>query len=318
MLSAMRWRMAPKAPQQGRPLARSSASSPDQASATLCELGRSCPKTPGRTSAAGRARRGPWHAVTVALFACAAQGSDPPKSAPNDYEHPRLLTGTIYAPGPVDRLGTSPAPRQTLFTFRRTSAREGNDIRVQREYRLADGTVAARERVAYAGDRLVSYELEDLRSGEKGRAVVQRRGGGQRDLLRLEFAASRSRQRADQEILQPTTIVNDMLPGFLLAHWAELMSGARIKCRFVVLSRTETVGFEIFKDSEVNVAGRPAVRVRMEPASMLIAQLVNPVFFVVEKDGEHRILEYTGRTTPRVKSGSKWKDLDAVTVFDWR
>jgi hypothetical protein len=46
--------------------------------------------------------------------------------------------------------------------------------------------------------------------------------------------------------------------------------------------------------------------------------MVVPLFFIVETNGEHRILQYTGRTTPRVKAGNKWKDLDAVTVFDWK
>jgi hypothetical protein len=29
------------------------------------------------------------------------------------------------------------------------------------------------------------------------------------------------------------------------------------------------------------------------------------------------VLQYDGRTTPKLKDGSKWKDLDAATVFDW-
>ena len=56
----------------------------------------------------------------------------------------------------------------------------------------------------------------------------------------------------------------------------------------------------------------------MEPTSMLIRQLVDPLFFVVERDGLHRILEYIGRTTPMVKAGNQWKELDAATIFDWQ
>jgi hypothetical protein len=29
------------------------------------------------------------------------------------------------------------------------------------------------------------------------------------------------------------------------------------------------------------------------------------------------VLQYVGRTTPKLKEGNKWKELDALTVFDW-
>ena len=56
----------------------------------------------------------------------------------------------------------------------------------------------------------------------------------------------------------------------------------------------------------------------MQPTSIVIARLVEPVYFTVEKGGEHRILQYVGRTTPMIRRGNKWEDLDAVNVFDWK
>jgi hypothetical protein len=44
---------------------------------------------------------------------------------------------------------------------------------------------------------------------------------------------------------------------------------------------------------------------------------VDPLFFRMEMAPPHRTLEYTGRTTPKALVGGKFKDLDAVTVFDW-
>ena len=55
----------------------------------------------------------------------------------------------------------------------------------------------------------------------------------------------------------------------------------------------------------------------MEPTSLIIARLVDPVFFTLEKNGQHRVLRYTGRVTPKTKVGNKWDDLDATVVFDW-
>jgi hypothetical protein len=55
----------------------------------------------------------------------------------------------------------------------------------------------------------------------------------------------------------------------------------------------------------------------MQPTSRLLSALVDPLYFTVEKSPPHRVLQYVGRTTPKKLAGDQWKDLDAVTVFDW-
>jgi hypothetical protein len=55
----------------------------------------------------------------------------------------------------------------------------------------------------------------------------------------------------------------------------------------------------------------------MEPTSPVISALVDPIHFTMQKAPPHRILQYVGRTTPKIQAGGKWRDLDAVTVFDW-
>lgn len=249
--------------------------------------------------------------LTAVLWIEPVRAGKPPPSAGIDFYEPHMLTGTIHAMN-------SPR-REVLFTFRRTATRQGDVVQVLREYRLPDKTLAAQERVVYEGNRLVSYELEDARTGEKGRALVQTNASGNRE-LRLEFGRANARKAAApaREVLQANTLINDMLPAFLAAHWPELMQGAKVKFRFVALARSETVGFELARDSESTLDGTKVVRLRMEPTSIILARFVDPLFFIVEKEGDHRILQYTGRTTPRVKSGDTWKDLDALTVFDWK
>jgi hypothetical protein len=55
----------------------------------------------------------------------------------------------------------------------------------------------------------------------------------------------------------------------------------------------------------------------MQPTSFLIAAFVDPLYFNVERDGRHYVLDYTGRTTPRIEDDGQWKDVVAFTVFDW-
>jgi hypothetical protein len=57
--------------------------------------------------------------------------------------------------------------------------------------------------------------------------------------------------------------------------------------------------------------------VKMEVSSLLLAALVDPLYFTIEKAAPHHVLQYVGRTLPKIQAGTKWKDLDAVTIFDW-
>jgi hypothetical protein len=90
-----------------------------------------------------------------------------------------------------------------------------------------------------------------------------------------------------------------------------------VKCRCIVVPRRVTVGFTFAKDAASTWQGRQVLIVRMEASSPLIAALVNPLVFTIEQAPPHRVLLYIGRTTPKTRAGSKWKDLDGVTVFDW-
>ena len=228
-----------------------------------------------------------------------------------DFEQPKLLTGAIYA-------GSS-EPSNLLFTFRRTADRTGSTVRVLREYQATNGAAAARERVTYEQGRLVSFEWESLQTGARGKATLQ--SEPQHSLKqKISFQYGRgpgSKTESKAEGPRKDVLINDMLPSFLVNHWEDLMKGESVKFRFIVLPRLETVGFKLVKDSESTWRGRPVVLIRMEPTSVIIARLVEPVHFTVEKGGSRRILQYVGRTTPMIRRGEKWEDLDAVTVFDW-
>ena len=102
------------------------------------------------------------------------------------------------------------------------------------------------------------------------------------------------------------------------AHSDRLPKGATVQCRLLALSRVETVGFKFFKEADTSWNHKPVMMVTLEPTSVIIAQLVEPMHFVIEKESPHRIYQYTGRTTPSVLKNGTWEDLDPVTVFDWK
>ena len=225
-----------------------------------------------------------------------------------DYEQPTPLTGTILERG-TDKV---------LFRFKRTARRSGDTVRVLREFTNPDGSLAARERVVYTAGKLVSFQLDELQTGAGGTTTIAPDPRTAKQKLWFDWTSGQPpKKKTDSEDLDGVTVVSDMFPHFVTAHWNELARGEPMKFRFVAPSRLETVGFKLVKDSETTWRGQPVIRLRMEPTSFLIAQIVDPLFFIVEKTGPHRILEYDGRTTPKSKRGNEWKDLDARTVYQW-
>jgi hypothetical protein len=252
--------------------------------------------------------------IILAAGQCLALCADTsqPQLTPSKYELPRDLTGNLYAMGPE--------PKKLLFRFKRVATRADNTLDVRREFSDSEGKPVAREHLVYQGDDLVFFELEELQIGAKGSAKIHRKAGGNH-LGTIDFeytkGVSIARPAHTNEPLQPNTLTADMVGPFLQSHCDELVRGEKIKCRYLVVPRLETVGFTFSKDSDSTYNGRPIIVVKMEASHALIRTQVDPLYFKIEKALPHRALEYSGRTTPKIRNGGHWKDLDALTVFDW-
>lgn len=247
-----------------------------------------------------------WIALGLVLLSPLAGSGE---AAAQDYAQPARLRGTIFE--------TDSGTNKILFTFQRTAIRSNDTVHVVRDFLYPDGRRAAREIVIYERGQFAWFDLDETQTGARGTA----KSGADAKLtwrgdLAFEWTLG-GKKKTDHEILQQNTLVGDMIPGFIAAHWSELLGGKKVEFRFIASSRLETVGFQLVKESEVMWRGQPAVRLRMEASNFLIARIVDPLFFIVEMGGTHRVLEYVGRTTPKSPEGKKWKDLDARTVYDW-
>jgi len=238
-----------------------------------------------------------------------ALAADVPGARPLRYEVPVSLNANI-----CDATGTN-----VLFKFKRTATRSGTNLNVLREYTAPDGKLAARETLTYHGDKLVSYALDELQTGANGSAKIlydsKKPASGK---IEFNYLAPDGKPAKATESLRPDTLTSDMVGPFLADHWTDLVQGREVKCRYLVVPRKETVGFTFARHAETTWRGTPAVVIRMEASSPVIALIVDPLYFTMERDGRHRVLQYSGRTTPKTKSKGNWKDLDAVTVFDWK
>ena len=226
----------------------------------------------------------------------------------SDYFQPKLLTGSVY-----DREGG-----RLLFTFRRAATRAGDEIRVLREFRNPDGSLAAQERVVYQGGRLVRFELDELQIGASGRAVVEPGSDKQRRIdYQYTEGSKDTKARRRVETVREEALISDSLPVFLANHWEEINRGGVVKFRYLVVPRLETIGFKFSRESSGELNGKKVVRIKMEPTSWVISQVVDPLIFTVESEPPHRVLQYWGRTTPKIQSGQSWRDLDVLSVFNW-
>lgn len=246
--------------------------------------------------------------ATLALRTGAADLATNPSPTNSPYLEPKLLTGTIY---------DNADSRKVLFHFRRTATNAGNRVYVLREFTRPDGKPAARERVVYDGTNLISFKLEEFQIGAVSSAIIRTNPANAREKQIAFEHAQASTRKSNVEKLQANILIGDMIAPFITANWRTLSEGATVKLRLVALSRTETVGFKLRKESEAVWKEKPVVHIRMEPSSLIVARLLDPLIFVMDKEPPHRILQYTGRTTPSVLKNGRWEDLDGFTVFDW-
>src|SRR6516165_2599421 len=137
------------------------------------------------------------------------------------YEEPVHLAGAIYAHG----------SNQPLFKFERVAQRSGSTLKVQRDFTYADGKPAAQERAVYEGDELISFELEDLQTGARGSAKIQRDANHpEKNRVDFEYAVKSGDQpKKRTEALREDTLVADMVGPFLVSHWDALSRGEKVK-----------------------------------------------------------------------------------------
>ena len=250
-----------------------------------------------------------WLSVLPAAFA--ADAAPPATLESYDYAEPKLFTGTLYEIGS--------GQKKVLYTFRRTTTRSGSTVHVERQYLSTNGSVAAVEKVVYESGRLVSFQMQEFQAQVSGAVRIEPDPKNPaRQKLFIGYSRGLNPPEGSAQTLPPDTLTDDTVYPFMLVHWNELMRGDTVKFRFISLEWERTFMFRFVKTAESERNGRTVELIKMEPVSRLVAHLVNPLVFTVEKDSPHRVLSYIGRTTPRMKKGKSWKYLDAETVFDWK
>jgi hypothetical protein len=214
--------------------------------------------------------------------------------------------------GSISTSSNSPA----LFTFRRSAGLEGSKVFASRDYLAPDGTLAAKESVEYDGNKLNRFVLEELQIQARGSATFERTAAG-KTFIRFEYETGAKRKKTATETQSGAVLVNDTLPDFIMQNWDGLLSGQSFVFRYAIIPRLETIAFMLRKTGERETQKGRVAEIEMRPANWVLQKMVESIVFSVELQAPHRILQYTGRTTPKLRHGHTWDDLDAVTTFNW-
>ena len=199
-----------------------------------------------------------------------------------------------------------------IYTFERNETTEAGKRIVESKFFANDGKVALWEKLHYTPGKNIFdlYEFERPLSKEK--ATVR----PENDKLHFVYDDGPEHNTA-KESLEENTINREEIPTFVAANWNKLMDGDKLKSRFIVPDRAETIGFGMRKREEVTHKGKPAVRVILFALSPFVAMIAGDTFLIFEKDGQHRLLQVDGRTPMLKQVEGKWKSFTGRVEYDY-
>ncbi|HRK07338.1 MAG TPA: hypothetical protein PLZ57_06180 [Pseudobdellovibrionaceae bacterium] len=202
---------------------------------------------------------------------------------------------------------------QMLFTMKNEFSVTGDQKTYVSTYLSPEGRELVREtstfQISEGREVLKKFRVEQLQLETDG--FVELSEGK----ARFSFTKAGKTQTAEESVGEDFVVSST-----LVAHlrqpknWERLLKGERVRVRFAVIDRRETVGFEFFKVKEVEVQGRKAIAVKMKASSLIISAIVDPLHFYIDLENG-LLLEMEGRSAVKVGEVGKWKDFDGYTVY---
>ncbi len=206
-------------------------------------------------------------------------------------------------------------PTKQIFEFIRIEKNENNKKIVTVEFKDLAGKTAVFEKLVYPnqpqGDILFeSYDYERFQNNEVVKIYPKE------SKLHFEYK-KQDKIKNNEEAIEKNTITRDQLVSHVQLNWEKLIKGEKIKSRFIVPDRAETIGFGLTEDGEEEINGVKTVRIAMKPTSFIIAMIAKVVYFNFEKEGQHRLLRVIGRTPVLRKDGNDFKNIDGIIDFSY-
>lgn len=226
------------------------------------------------------------------------------------------LVGSIYlkgtAPGPTGKAVSPP-----LFTLK-AHYTEDSEGRTTSSSSIVDSTGKSvlTEVSTYQGSKLLSQSVEQVQTGH--RYTVTRK----EDKIYFKDEETTGSKKIEEDSIDASEhfITGPTTRPFLAEHWAELLDGKTVHCRFGVLEARETYGFNFKLKRKETVANRELFVISMRPSSFFN----NFLFSILEGDIEiymdpttKRYARYKGITpVQRVDEKGKLHRFSAEIIYE--
>ncbi len=196
------------------------------------------------------------------------------------------LTGKIY-----DRKSNF---SKVVFKFEKhVTKKASGELVAKSKYFSMDGKTALDEVVEYSPND--TLKLFQRKQKQINRDTMAKRDGEKVLFEMKEKRAKNDKHDKDDEGWEDNMITPEQLTRYIHRHFDKILAGETIKVRLIVPSRTETVGFRVFKEEDKEFQGKVRTRLRMNPTSIFIRALVDPVDLYFEKEKSRRLLMVDGR-----------------------
>ncbi len=202
---------------------------------------------------------------------------------------------------------------QMLFSMKNEYSISGDEKVYVSTYLSPEGHELVRETSTFqlkeGREILKKFRVEQLQLKTDGHVEIKD-GKAHFHLLKDGKTQSAEEKVGEDFIVSSTLIAHLRQP----KNWENLLKGERVRVRFAVIDRRETVGFEFFKVKDIEVQGRKAIAVKMKPSSLLISAIVDPLYFYIDLENG-LLLEMEGRSAVKTGEAGQWKDFDGYTVY---
>ncbi len=191
-----------------------------------------------------------------------------------------------------------------LYTYQNSRTLAGDVESYAAEFKDAiTGEVAAAEKAETRQGVIVRYEVN--RPGPKDSGVIEVKNG------KLVFMYNDNGKKSEaKEPLNENTLISATLCPYLESHFADLLAKKDVDFKYAVWYRKETVGFRFSYDREEN----GQVIIKMNPTNFLYRSMVKPIYFTYTKANK-KLVSIKGRTLPKRKDASGWKDFDGLALY---
>lgn len=205
-----------------------------------------------------------------------------------------IFTGEVF-----DKTG-----KTKVFTYERYQSVDG-DKQVDRAiFKNLSGDTLTEEKVEYNKGEFVRYDMDQKQLKQKAWIEVSAKE------VTFNLKKFRKKNYPITEKRKSHFIIGLQVVPIVLKNWDRLMAKESVEVRLGVWHRQESIGFEL---SQEKVSDGQLV-VKMNPTSMFIRAVVNPIYFHFDSKTKD-LISYVGRVTPKEKRGRDYYDYDGLVKY---